>query len=77
MAANDCLILAENDAPFSRVTPNRPDQLSTRPPELEGHLIEAAQGFAAGSKTPLLSSERPQLGAALSRATRPPNRQGR
>ena len=77
MAANDSLILAENDACIVAVAPTRPIRRSALTPELEGHLAEAAHGPAAAIETPLLSSDRPQSGAALSRSTRPPNRLGR
>ena len=77
MAACDSLILAENDVPWSRVTPNRLDQRSALSPELEGHLAGAAQGPGAAIETLLLSSEYPESRAAMSRATRPANRQGR
>ncbi len=77
MAASDSLILAENDARIVAVIPTRPIHRSALAPELEGYLVEAAHGPAVVIETPLLSSERPQSGAAPSRATRPPNRQGR
>lgn len=77
MAANDSLILAENDARIVAVAPTRPIHRNALTPELEGHLAEAAHGPAAAIETPLLSSDRPQSGAALSRSTRPPNRLGR
>ncbi len=77
MAANDSLILAEDDAPFSRVIPNRPGLRSARPPGPDGHLVAAGHESAAAIETPLLSFQRPQPGAAPSWAARSPHRQGR